>query len=267
MVTVATGQQAERVSPHRKGARRVSEVSRDLKALLEGGAIESATLVECLAMDLGVLLRAVFPDAAQSVYAQVDAMAETGIVKRMVSIGQLLWAQYGEEGVAYCRLHTSDMVRGWACFMLATSPMTLNDRLAAISALADDTHFGVREWAWLAMRPHLAAELDASIALLSAWTDSPSPNIRRFACESIRPRGVWCAHINVLKSAPEKALPVLEPLAMDSSVYVQDSVANWLNDAAKHQPEWVKATCARWLGVYPGAATQRICHRALRSLN
>src|SRR6218665_2631140 len=50
--------------------------------------------------------------------------------------------------------------RRWAVFAVARAPdaMDLKDRLAAVRPFAADTHFGVREWAWIAARPYLAAD-------------------------------------------------------------------------------------------------------------
>jgi 3-methyladenine DNA glycosylase AlkC len=119
----------------------------------------------------------------------------------------------------------------------------------------------------LSLRPHLAAELETSIDLLSAWTHDPSERIRRFACEALRPRGVWCAHLKTFKITPELCLPVLDPLKADPAIYVQDSVANWLNDASKDQPDWVANLCQRWMRETTSAETARICKRALRTIH
>lgn len=251
----------------RKGAGRAADIPPDILAALERGELQSATLAECLALNQATLLRAVLPELSPPAIRQAEAACQLGILKRMASIGTVLFEELGPVGIARCQAHPSDTVRGWACFMAGMQPgPDLSQRLAAIRPLADDPHFGVREWAWMAMRPHLAADLDASIALLAAWTAAPSERLRRFASEALRPRGVWCAHIAALKKNPAQALPLLEPLKADTSAYVQDSVANWLNDAAKDSPDWVRALCLHWQQGEPAAATRRICSRAMRNL-
>ena len=141
----------------------------------------------------------------------------------------------------------------------------LEARLRLIRPLADDAHFGVREWVWMALRPGLAAELRRSVALLTPWTKELSERLRRFASESLCPRGVWCAHIAELKADPDRFASCWRA-ARRSSVYVQDSVANWLNDASKDQPDCVRGVCARWQADAPAEATLRICRRALRTV-
>ncbi|MEG0003127.1 DNA alkylation repair protein [Comamonas sp.] len=251
----------------RKGARRGADIPAELLQALSQGRAQSATLVEGLAVDQAQLLGAVFPALPAAVMAAAGAVCERGILQRMNGIGGLLFDALGSEAMVVCSGHPSDTVRGWACFIVGADPgLDLAARLEAIRPLADDAHFGVREWAWMAVRPHLARELDAAVAQLAAWTRAPSERLRRFACEALRPRGVWCAHIAAFKQQPERGLPLLSPLHADAAVYVQDSVANWLNDAAKDRPDWVRALCAQWLHGEPSAATRRICQRALRSL-
>lgn len=251
----------------RKGATRVADIPAGILQALSRGELASANLTEVLALSQSRLLRAVFPALPPSALAAAESLDAQGIVKRMVGIAHLLLSEAQPATLQSCLAHPADTVRGWGCFMLgARSDLTLSERLAAIRPLADDAHFGVREWAWLAVRPRLIPELDLAIAELATWTASPSERIRRFASEALRPRGVWCAHIGELKRQPQRALAILSPLRADPSVYVQDSVANWLNDAGKDSPDWVQTLCARWLSESPSPATARICQRAMRNL-
>ncbi|QKH38468.1 HEAT repeat domain-containing protein [Achromobacter pestifer] len=246
--------------------RGVKDISAERLAQLNADE-PAGNLTECLAVDFAELMQAAAPQVGAEAVAALRAQAAMGISKRMAAAAHLLQEGLGRDAFQQLRNHRSDTVRGWACFMVGAMPdLTLTQRLALIRPLADDAHFGVREWAWLALRPQLAAELDKALDLLRPWTADSSERVRRYACESLRPRGVWCAHIAALKAEPGRALPLLEPLRADPAVYVQDSVANWLNDASKDQPDWVREICARWSKGEPAQATQRICKRALRSI-
>jgi 3-methyladenine DNA glycosylase AlkC len=254
-------------APRRKGASRSADITPELLQALSLGEVETATLTEGLAVDQAVLLLAVFPEDRSRLEDTARSLGQLGILKRMECIAALLWQNLGTAGWQRCLAHRSDTVRGWACFMVGEQAgLTLGQRLDRVRPLADDAHFGVREWAWMGVRPHLARDLPLAVAELAHWTGASSERLRRFACEALRPRGVWCSHIAALKQQPAIALPLLTPLRADPSPYVQDSVANWLNDAAKSQPDWVRALCAQWLAESPLPATRRICERGQRSL-
>jgi 3-methyladenine DNA glycosylase AlkC len=248
--------------------RRIADIDPQRLALLNAGLVEASTLIECLAVDFETLMRAAVPEVGDDAFAAIGAVASSGISRRMALAAELIRERLGDGAVSGLRQHRSDTVRGWACFMVgANTALTLEDRLAAIRPLADDPHFGVREWAWIAVRPQLAQDIATTISRLAAWTGSPSDRLRRFASEATRPRGVWCSHIASLKRNPEMALAILEPLNADPSRYVQDSVGNWLNDAAKDRPAWVLDLCASWQRSHESPATTRICKRALRSID
>lgn len=92
--------------------------------------------------------------------------------------------------------HRSDSVRCWAAYMIGLDErLCLEDKLAGIRPFAADFHFGVREIAWMAVRESIAHELQEAISLLCKWVHDADANIRRFAIESTRPRGVWAKHI------------------------------------------------------------------------
>jgi 3-methyladenine DNA glycosylase AlkC len=250
--------------PPRLKARRFADVTPELRAALESGAEETATLTEQLSIDLARLLAHVFPHLADLAETGIDRRA--GYTRRMAMAADVVRSGEGADAFDFMAAHASDTVRGWAAYLLAAIPhLSLADRLAKIRPLADDRHFGVREWAWIALRPHIAADIGGAIGLLRPWVEAPSANIRRFAVESTRPRGVWCAHIPVLKAEPHLGRPLLEPLKDEPKRYVQDSAANWLNDAARLHPDWVREVVADWR-AQGGTAVDYIGRRALRSL-
>ncbi|WYX08931.1 hypothetical protein WJ978_25020 [Achromobacter xylosoxidans] len=133
-------------------------------------------------MDFARLMQALVPEVGAAGIARMRAAAALGISRRMALAARILGESLGEPGMARMAAQASDTARGWACFMVGAAPgLSLAQRLARIRPLADDAHFGVREWAWLAARPALAADLDAAIAQLQAWTALPSERLRRFA--------------------------------------------------------------------------------------
>ncbi|MHA6194786.1 hypothetical protein ACX3YG_10490 [Pseudomonas wadenswilerensis] len=247
------------------------------KNLIDQGNIETRNLAECLAVDQRVLAASLTstldPALAEALRDAAETSHSLGISKKVATIGLALgqWLEAASERQRDLQqpllfAHPSDTVRGWAAFANAWALRDASAEQALESQLrfAVDTHFGVREWAWLALRPQLASDLEGSLALLARHTGHADPLVRRFCVEILRPRGVWCEHITRLKQAPEIAEGLLIPLLAEPDKYPQDSVANWLNDASKTRPDWVLDVFER----YPPAckASMRIFNRATRSL-
>jgi 3-methyladenine DNA glycosylase AlkC len=219
--------------------------------------------MEQIAMDMGSLLISQFPALAR----RADELREPGLVTRMRAGGRVLYEELGVDAATAGAEWASDTVRGWAAMAIGQAPaLGLDERLQMMRTFADDHHFAVREWAWLSIRPHVANDARGAIAALTPWASEDSERLRRFATEATRPRGVWSVHLPVLKAEPHLGLPLLEPVRADPSRYVQDSVGNWLNDASKSRPEWVRSVCVRWLSQADTPSTRRICRRGSRSL-
>lgn len=260
----------------RKGSKNTASIPPSVLDQLNRGEIESANLVEWLAIDGRFLLETVLRQQNKLGYlaptlAALDAVNKPTITSKNAAIGQSLITQAtaaeDEELFTFLSQHPADMARCWATYMIGLHPTyTPTEQLAAIQPLAADTHFGVRETAWMAVRSTIIANLDLCLELLTPWTLHADENIRRFATESTRPRGVWCAHIERLKTFPELALPLLENLRNDPAKYVQDSVGNWLNDASKTQPEFVQSLCDTWSKTLDTKATKYIVKKALRTV-
>ncbi len=261
----------------RKGARSTKDIDPKILIQLNKGEIETANLVEWLAVDQTLILENVLKAHQKSHYLNPILEAIDGLKKKTVNtvneaIGMTLFQEAVKENkedfLVLLQKHTSDVVRVWSSYPIGRNPMlSLAQKLEQLKPFAADPHFGVREISWMTVRPSIIKNLSESIAILSTWTADNDENVRRFATEATRPRGVWCDHIEALKTNPELAISILEPLKADKAKYVQNSVANWLNDASKTQPDFVRNLCAKWQKASQTKETQYIIKKALRTLD
>lgn len=260
----------------RKGSRSTKAIPKAILEQLNSGQIETANLVEWLAVDQRLLLENLLKDCGRTEYlkpilAGVEVLKKQTVNTINEAIGTGLYRESLKNGdsemLQVISTHKSDLIRCWATYAIGRNEtLDLSQKLEQIQVFAADTHFGVREICWLAVRPSLARNLSQSIAILSGWTSHPDENVRRFASEATRPRGVWCEHIEELKQNPKLGLPILESMKSDQAKYVQDSVGNWLNDASKTQAEFVVAICEKWEKESPTKETAYIIKKALRTV-
>jgi 3-methyladenine DNA glycosylase AlkC len=260
----------------RKGARSFKDIPENILEALNAGEIASANLVEWLAIDPLLLLDNLLKQTKRKDYFRTISAEINQLTKRTINtvnetigttILKLTQQHKDDELINLISRHPSDAVRCWAAYTIGKNDrLTISEKLKKIEPFATDDHFGVREIAWMAARPTIAENLDKSITVLSKWSHSTNHYMRRFASEATRPRGVWCSHIETLKTNPEIGLPVLEPLKSDPEKYVQDSVANWLNDAGKSKPEFVIKVCRCWKKISKTKETAYIIKKGCRSM-
>ncbi len=265
------------LSPKRTGARKTSEIPIHVLEQLNNGKIETANLVEWLAVDQRILLNQLLIQYHRTIYLApilqgIDQLKKQTVntINEAIGTGILEQTIQHNDSAFYqiMAVHQADLVRCWAAYSVGkNTSLSIADTLKQIQQFAADAHFGVREISWLAVREKISSNLEESIAILSTWAVSNNEHIRRFASESTRPRGVWCTHIEVLKRTPMLALPILNALKSDPSRYVQNSVANWLNDASKTCPIFVQDLYDRWSRESNTKATTYILKRAIRSLH
>jgi 3-methyladenine DNA glycosylase AlkC len=261
------------MTERRRGARKRSDVPAGTLRNLNLGLDETVNLMEWLAVDMDILARSVFSsgqcgDLGRKILDKLPRLAGLGITKRLAAVGTAVASVSRDPDHRLHRTllnHRSDIVRQWAVYALQALPgLSSEERLARTRPFAADHNMTVRECAWIAFRPHLAADLERGMQRLQQWVKDADPNVRRFAIEVTRPRSVWGQHLPELKREPQRGLPLLEPVSADASRYVRIAVANWLNDASKSRPEWVLDLCETWSAdADPG--TQWIIGRALRS--
>ncbi|TFZ03694.1 DNA alkylation repair protein [Ramlibacter humi] len=260
----------------RRGAARIALIPPEVLEALNAGLVPTVNLNEFLALDLPRLASSVAGHIGLDARSErlVDTLAMLAAFKPLKRHHHIALALYDLAGAhprpddvadAIAR-HPSDIARSWAAQWVGYSGLALPQKLASVRRFAADPHFGVREMAWLAVRDEVVREPSTAITLLDDWVRDSDANIRRFASELTRPHGVWCAPVPALKAEPWLALALLDPLKSDASLYVRNSVANWLNDASRTQPEWVHEVCRRWTRESRTPETAYIARRAQRTL-
>lgn len=261
----------------RKGARSIKDIPEETLNQLNSGEIETANLVEWLGTDSKVLLQNLLIKNNREMYFEdiaknIDDLKKNTAITRNNCIGEGLFnkiTKYNDtEFLKIISTHKSDIIRSWGALITGRdSEISIAEKLENIKPFASDGHFNVREEAWIAVRLDIISNLEESLNILFKWTISDDENIRRFASEVTRPRGVWCKHIEELKLDPSRGMIILEPLKSDNSKYVRDSVGNWLNDASKNKPEFVIEICNRWKVESDTNETKYIIKKALRTIN
>ncbi len=158
---------------------------------------------------------------------------------------------------------------GWALWPVTETAVTLalaspepGDFEDCLDLLAELTPRMTGEFA---IRRLLAADLDRALAVVRTWTAHPDEHVRRLASEGTRPYLPWAVRVPALIARPAATLPILDALYRDPQEYVRRSVANHLNDLARHAPEAVLQAAAGWLTA-PDANTDRVVRHGLRTL-
>ena len=257
----------------RKGARSLKDLNPEVIEYLNKGLIETKNLMEWLATDQLYLLKLVLNEIGKEDWFSMFEVAVSNQKKPTANsntkiIGET-FGQMTKDSKVYGALksHTSDIVRCWACWGESLHYDDLNTLLEAMKSYAADKHFGVREVVILATKPRMTENLELAIQILTPWTSSEDENIRRYAAESMRPVGVWVKKIAQFQEEPHLALPIIEPLKSDTSKYVRDAVANWINDASKSKPDWARQLCTRWEKESRTKETAYIVKRGMRTLD
>jgi 3-methyladenine DNA glycosylase AlkC len=142
----------------------------------------------------------------------------------------------------------------------------LHDSLRSLDALSLITTRFTSEFA---VRPYLLADPKRTLQYLEKCAKSEDEHLRRWASEGTRPRLPWGERLHTFIKNPNQALPILEILKFDDSLYVRKSVANHLNDIAKDHPDLVIQILKKWqkiAGKEHSPKISWIIRRSLRTL-
>ena len=126
-------------------------------------------------------------------------------------------------------------------------------------------HLTRRFSAEFAIRHFFLKDWQRTLDKAFAWSKHDNVHLRRLASEGSRPLLPWGLKLTGFVDDPSPLLPLLEGLKNDPDEYVRRSVANNLNDIAKHHPDTVATLAKSWL-VDADRDTQRLVRHACRTL-
>lgn len=137
----------------------------------------------------------------------------------------------------------------------------LNDVDLSMEALREITKRHTSEYA---IRPFLKKYPEKTLQVMLNWAQHPNSHVRRLASEGGRPRLPWASKMQQFIDDPRPILSILEMLKDDSSKYVQNSVANCLNDILKDNFELGKTVVEVWR-IEPSKERKWIIKHGLRN--
>ena len=125
-------------------------------------------------------------------------------------------------------------------------------------------HLTRRFSAEFAIRHFFLKDWQRTLDKAFAWSKHDNVHLRRLASEGSRPLLPWGLKLTGFVDDPSPLLPLLEGLKNDPDEYVRRSVANNLNDIAKHHPRYGGHTCKILAGRcrpgYPTPGQTRLSH-------
>ncbi len=199
-------------SPRKGGAHR-ADVPDTIRKQLNAGTLEAVTLVEVLVVDFAKLMRAVVPDLPAQQLKRLDPdwaspsawrwRANCCSTRRPFRVRHLPQTPFR---------HGSRM--GPPTLLGRTPELSLEERLRRVRPLADDPNSGVREWAWISLRPHVSREIERAIPLLRPWI-AERTNIRRFAVEITRRAAVVVRAHRAVEGITRTWPAALDPLVRE----------------------------------------------------
>ena len=140
----------------------------------------------------------------------------------------------------------------------------ISDPYRSLDAIEQITKRGTGEFA---IRPFISHHYTLTLYQMIQWSMDENFHVRRLSCEGLRPRLPWANKLQIFFDDPQPILPVLENLKLDSVRYVQNSVANCINDISKDNPAVAKQLIDSWMMNMSDHGNLRyVIKRGIRSL-